>query len=78
MNSNFLLTFTATDKYQEENFKMSGDEIQAHFPKQLEMLQNSPCSAVAMPNKNGDCTVIIEKIESSLGINGQSNHHRTA
>ncbi len=70
MDAKFLLTFTATDKYQEESFEMSGDEIQANYPKQLEMLQNSPCSAVAMPNKNGDCTVIIEKIESSSGING--------
>lgn len=60
--SNFRLTFTATNEYAQESFEMSNLELQAHFPKEAEMLQNSPCSAVALPNKKGDCTVIIEKI----------------
>ncbi len=62
MDGNFRLTFTATNEYPEETIEMSKIELQAHFPKQTEMLENSPCSTVALPSKKGDCTVIIEKL----------------
>lgn len=43
---------------------MSDIELEAHFPKEIKLLQNSPCSAVSVTNANRSGAVIIEKLKA--------------
>jgi hypothetical protein len=59
MSSNFRVTLPANSDHAEKSFEMSKVELEAHFPKQVEMLDKSPCTTVAISNPQGG--VIIEK-----------------
>lgn len=65
MSSRFRVTYTheSGDPDVNTSFEMSKVELEVHFPKQIKLLDNSPCSAVGFSNKNGDGKAIIEKIE---------------
>ncbi|MEH2068910.1 MAG: hypothetical protein V7K47_12240 [Nostoc sp.] len=60
--SKFRVTLPANSENAEQSFEMSKVELEAHYPKQIEMLTNSPCNAIAIPNPQGG--VIIEKLNS--------------
>jgi hypothetical protein len=62
MSGNFRVTLPANSDHAEESFEMSKIELEAHWPKQTEMLQNSPCTTVIISNPQGG--VIIEKSTS--------------
>ncbi|MEH2319579.1 hypothetical protein [Nostoc sp.] len=44
-----------------ESFEMSKGELEVHFPKEVKILENSPCSAVSIAYPNGNGSIIIEK-----------------
>lgn len=63
---NFKVTLT-DDRGEHDpsrSFEMSDIELEAYFPKEIKVLQNSPCSAVSVTNKNGSGAVIIEKLKA--------------
>lgn len=64
MSGNYQVTLTddSGDADVNRSFEMSKDELDAHFPKEVKMLQNSPCSVVSLKDEHG--TVIIEKPSS--------------
>ncbi|MGF1934523.1 MAG: hypothetical protein RM347_008985 [Nostoc sp. ChiQUE02] len=63
MSGNFKVTIPNASKMMNvnESFEMSKDELEAHFPKEIKILENSPCSAVSIAYQNGDGSIIIEK-----------------
>lgn len=63
MSGNFKVTIPNASKIMNvnESFEMSKDELEAHFPKEVDILENSPCSAVSIAYPNGDGSIIIEK-----------------
>ncbi|MEH2070535.1 MAG: hypothetical protein V7K47_20640 [Nostoc sp.] len=62
MSRKFRVTLPANNENAEQSFEMSKIELEAHWPKQIEMLTNSPCNSIAFPNPQGG--VIIEKLNS--------------
>lgn len=66
MSGNYKVTLPNASKMMNavESFEMSEDEINAHFPKEVRILQNSPCSAVSIAYPNGEGSIIIEKPKS--------------
>jgi hypothetical protein len=42
-------------------FEMTKDEIEVHFPKEIAILEKSPCSAVSVPDQHGG--IFIEKVK---------------
>lgn len=61
MSGNFKVTIPNASEMMNaiESFEMSKDELKAHFPKEVKILENSPCSAVSIAYPNG--SIIIEK-----------------
>ena len=43
------------------SFEMSKEELAVHFPKEIAILENSPCSAVSLPDQYGGIT--LEKVK---------------
>jgi hypothetical protein len=66
MSERFRVTLTheSGDPDVNRSFEMSKIQLKAHFPKQIELLASSPCSAVAFSNQKGDGAAIIEKLTS--------------
>ncbi|MEH2467496.1 hypothetical protein [Nostoc sp.] len=66
MSGNFRVTLPNASKMMNavESFEMSKDELEAHFPKEVKILENSPCSAVSIAYPNGNGSIIIEKPKS--------------
>lgn len=63
MSGNFKVVLPNADKMMNaiESFEMSKDELEAHFPREVRILENSPCSAVSIAYPNGKGSIIIEK-----------------
>ncbi|MEH2460925.1 hypothetical protein [Nostoc sp.] len=64
MSGNFKVTLPDASKRMInaiESFEMSKDELEVHFPKEIKILENSPCSAVSIAYPNGNGSIIIEK-----------------
>ncbi|MDZ8070360.1 MAG: hypothetical protein RMY64_32920 [Nostoc sp. DedQUE08] len=63
MSSNFKVTIPNASKMINaiESFEMSQGELEVHFPKEIKILENSPCSAVSIAYPNGEGSIIIEK-----------------
>ena len=63
MSGNFKVTLTSASKMMNaiESFEMSKEELEVHFPKEMKILQNSPCTAVSLAYPNGNDSIIIEK-----------------
>jgi hypothetical protein len=61
MSGDFRVTLThdSGDADVNRSFEMSQVELQAHFPNEVKILQNSPISAVSVKDEHG--TVILEK-----------------
>ncbi|MEH2390026.1 MAG: hypothetical protein V7K14_30535 [Nostoc sp.] len=66
MSGNFKVSLTNASKMMnaKESFEMSKDELEVHFPKEIKILQGSPCSAVSIAYPNGEGSIIIEKPKS--------------
>lgn len=66
MSDNFKVTIPNVSKSMNavESFEMSKDELDAHLPKEIKILENSPCSAVSIAYPNGDGSIIIEKTKT--------------
>lgn len=56
MSGSFKVTFTDDrgDADPARSFEMSKTRLEAHFPKEIELLQKSPCSAVSIANHDGN------------------------
>ncbi|MEH2320827.1 hypothetical protein [Nostoc sp.] len=64
MSGNFKVTLPDASKRMmnaTESFEMSKGELEVHFPKEIKILENSPCSAVSIAYPNGNGSIIIEK-----------------
>ncbi|AUB40454.1 hypothetical protein COO91_06469 [Nostoc flagelliforme CCNUN1] len=66
MSGNFKVTIPNASEMMNanESFEMSKDELEAHFPKEINILENSPCIAVSIAYPNGDGSIIIEKTKT--------------
>jgi len=62
MSGKYKITLPNASKIMnvQESFEMSQGELEVHFPKEVKILENSPCSAVSIAYPNGEGSIIIE------------------